>query len=126
MHTPAERVTDAELDILRVLWAAPGPMTAAEVRAALPGRNPDTAKTLLRRLCQKGAAAQLKRDVFVYRPLVTSAELARCRTQRLIDTLYGGSAKAMVAAMAQNDLLRREDVEELRRMFDALCRMGGK
>ena len=118
MPTPAERVTDAELEILRVLWASTGPMTAAEIKAALSDHNPDTTKTLLRRLCQKRAVFQQKREVFVYLPLVGPGELARCRTRRLIDSLYGGSAKAMVASMAQNDLLRREDIEELRRMFD--------
>ncbi len=76
MPTPAERVTDAELEILRVLWASTGPMTAAEIKAALPGHNPDTTKTLLRRLCQKRAVFQQKREVFVYLPLVGPGELA--------------------------------------------------
>lgn len=126
MPTPAERVTDAELEILRVLWASTGPMTAAEIKAALPGHNPDTTKTLLRRLCAKGAVQQEKREVFYYTPLVSQSELTHYRTQRLIDQLYGGSAKALVAAMVQHEQLRREDMDELQRMFQVLWRMGGR
>lgn len=42
------------------------------------------------------------------------------KTQRLIDKLYAGSAKAMVAALVERQALKREDVGELRAMFDAL------
>lgn len=126
MSEPAERITDAELEIMRVLWKENRPMTAAGIRAALPGHNHDTTKTLLRRLCRKEAVAQEKREVFYYSPLVTQGELTKYRTQQLIDGLYGGSAKALVAAMVQNDQLRREDAGELRRMFDVLWKMGGK
>lgn len=126
MADPVTKITDAEFMIMQVLWAGGGPMTAAEIKAALADRNPDTTKTLLRRLCQKGAVKQEKREVFYYIPLVSRGQLTKYRTQKLIDGLYGGSSKAMIAAMAQNDQLTREDIGELRRMFDVLWRMGGK
>lgn len=43
------------------------------------------------------------------------------KTQRLIDKLYAGSARAMVASLVEHDQLRPEEVDELRAMFDALC-----
>ncbi len=83
-------------------------------------KNGDTTKTLLRRLCQKGAVAQEKQEVYYYRPLVVREELGQFRTRRLIEKLYAGSAKAMVAA-----LVRPQEVEELRELFQSLCEKGG-
>ncbi len=54
MLKPEEKITDAELEVMQALWAAEAPMTLAQIKAALPQRNGDTTKTLLRRLCHKG------------------------------------------------------------------------
>ena len=119
------KITDAELAVMQVLWASKEPLTLNQVKAALD-KNGETTKTLLRRLCQKGAVGQEKREVYYYRPLVARGELGRSRTQRLIDRLYDGSAKAMVAAMVEHHQLRPQEVEELRQMFDQLWEKEGK
>lgn len=120
MAEPEKKITEAELEVMRVLWASQEPMTLGQIKAAMEGRNGDTTKTLLRRLCQKGAVGQEKRDVFYYRSLVGQQELGQYRTQRLIDKLYAGSAKAMVAAMVEHDQLSPQDVQELRELFQTL------
>ena len=102
MWEAESRITDAELEIMRALWASEEPMTLAQLKAALAERHGwsgDTTKTLLRRLCEKGAVGQEKRKVYCYRPLVARDQLGRYHTQKLIDKLYAGSAKAMVAAL---------------------------
>lgn len=43
----------------------------------------------------------------------------------MIDKLYAGSAKAMVASLVEHDQLRQEDVDELREMFRNLCGKEG-
>ncbi len=120
MSIPEERITDAELEVMQVLWASEEPMTLNQIKSALGNRNGETTKTLLRRLCQKGAVTQEKREVFHYRPLVDQSEFGRCRTQRLIDKLYAGSAKAMVTALVEHDQLRPQDVDELQALFQKL------
>lgn len=120
MAEPEKKITEAELEVMQVLWASQEPMTLGQIKAAMEGRNGDTTKTLLRRLCQKGAVGQEKRDVFYYRSLVGQQELGQYRTQRLIDKLYAGSAKAMVAAMVEHDQLSPQDVQELRELFQTL------
>lgn len=124
VNVPASRITDAELEVMRVLWAAGEPLTLAQIKSALAGHNGDTIKTLLRRLCQKGAVGQEKRDVYYFRPLVSQGVFGQYKTQRLIDKLYAGSARAMVAALVEHDQIRPEEVDELRAMFDALCEKG--
>ena len=104
---------------MQVLWAAQEPLTVNQVKAALD-KNGETTKTLLRRLCQKGAVGQEKREVYYYRPLVEQSKLGRYQTQRLIDKLYAGSAKAMVAALVEQGQLQAQDVAELQGMFQDL------
>ncbi len=120
MSEAKEKITDAELEIMKVLWSAKQPLTLAQIKAALCGRNKDTTKTLLRRLCQKEAVAQEKREVWYYYPLVGQEELSCYRVKKLIDKLYEGSAKAMAAALVRHEQLQREDLEELQEMFSGL------
>lgn len=123
MWEAESRITDAELEIMRALWASEEPMTLAQLKAALAERHGwsgDTTKTLLRRLCEKGAVGQEKRKVYCYRPLVARDQLGRYHTQKLIDKLYAGSAKAMVAALVEQGQLQAQDVAELQGMFQDL------
>ncbi len=120
MSKAEEKITDAELEVMQALWDADEPMTLAGIKAALLGRNGDTTKTLLRRLCQKGAVEQEKREVYYYYPLVGQEELGRCRTKKLIDRLYAGSAKNLVAALVRNEQLGQQDLDELKEMFSKL------
>ena len=48
------------------------------------------------------------------------SKLGRYQTQRLIDKLYAGSAKAMVAALVEQGQLQAQDVAELQGMFQDL------
>lgn len=120
MSEAEEKITDAELEVMQVLWASEEALTLSQIKSALKERNGETVKTLLRRLCQKEAVEKTKREVFYYRPLVGQGEFGLYRTQRLIDRLYAGSAKAMVAALVESDRLRAEDVDELKELLQEL------
>ena len=124
MGTAEEKITEAELEVMEVLWAAGEPVTLGQIREALAERNGETVKTLLRRLCAKGAAAREKGRVGCYRPLVSREELGCYRTRKLIDKLYAGSARQMVAALVEHDQLSGEDIAQLRALLDSLNREG--
>lgn len=121
MKVLAAKITDSELEVMRVLWQAGDALPVTEIRRALQAQNgwePTTIKTLVQRLLKKGAIAQERRNVFYYRPLVTEREYNAWATGDLIHKLYRGSAKALVAALVDSDGLTRQDVEELRAMFN--------
>lgn len=121
------KITDAELEVMEVLWQE-GDMTLAQVKKAVIARrgwSGDTVKTLLRRLLEKGAVDQEKRGVYHYRPLVSREELGDYKTRTLIDRLYDGKAKDLVAALVERRQLGREDVAELRDLFDRLWKEKG-
>ena len=115
-----EKITDSELEVMHVLWEAADALPIADIRRTMNERRgweATTTKTLVQRLCQKGAVAQEKRQVFYYRALVSEKEYNDWATGDLIRRLYRGSAKDLVAALVNSDELTAEDVEELRAMF---------
>lgn len=124
MGAVEEKITEAELEVMEVLWQAEEPLTLGQIRGALPEKNGETVKTLLRRLCAKGAAAQEKGQVYSYRPLVSREEVGTSRTRKLIDKLYAGSARQMVAALVEHDQLTGADIAQLRELLDSLDREG--
>ena len=125
MSSVEEKITEAELEVMEVLWDAGEPCTLGQIKEALWEKNGDTTKTLLRLLCAKGAVGQEKEKVFRYRPLVSRAAVGERRARRLIDKLYAGSARDMVAALVKGDGLGKEDIAQLRALLEELDGKGG-
>ncbi|HCF49213.1 MAG TPA: CopY family transcriptional regulator [Syntrophomonas sp.] len=120
MNKLAAKITDSEVEVMRVLWQAGGELPVAEIRKTLERTSKwesSTIKTLLRRLCEKGVVQAAKREVFYYKPLVSEAEYNEYTTQSLIDRLYSGSAKNLVASLLGSKKLAAADIEELRGLF---------
>lgn len=117
----ANRISEAELEVMKVLWAEGQALPVTALREKLRtsrGWEPTTVKTLVTRLCQKGALKQEKKKVFYYAPLISREEYDAWATRDLIRRLYNGSAKALVSALVSSDGLTKDDIDELRRMFD--------
>lgn len=120
MNLPVSKITDSELEIMRILWAAGDPLPIAAIRQTLEKTSAwesSTIKTLLRRLCEKGVVSSIKKDVFYYSTKVTENEYNEYMTQILINRLYRGSAKNLVASLVSENKLDKNDIEELRSMF---------
>ena len=120
MNKSVEKISDSELEVMRVLWEAGDALPITEIRRSLQsskGWEATTIKTLVQRLCAKGVLAQEKPNVFYYSPLVSEQEYNDWATGDLIRRLYRGSAKELVAALVRSDGLSKSDVDELRAMF---------
>ncbi len=120
MEKLAEKITDSELEVMRLLWEAEAPLPISDIRVALQQRKgwePTTIKTLVQRLCKKHALAQEKQNVFYYRPLISREEYQNWATNDLIRKLYRGSARNLVAALVHSDKLSNDDLQELRDYF---------
>lgn len=120
MEKLAEKITDSELEVMRVLWEAEAPLPISDIRVALQERKgwePTTIKTLVQRLCNKHALAQEKQNVFYYRSLISREEYQNWATNDLIRKLYRGSARNLVAALVHSDKLSNDDLQELRDYF---------
>lgn len=120
MNRLASKITDSEVEVMRVLWEAGRELPLVDIRTTLEQTSKwenSTIKTLLRRLCEKGVVLAAKKDVFYYTPLVSEAEYNEYTTQSLIDRLYSGSAKNLVASLLGSKKLNNSDIEELRNLF---------
>jgi BlaI family penicillinase repressor len=120
MNELALKITESEVEIMRVLWKAQKVLPVVEIRKTLEkacGWDPSTIKTLLRRLCDKGVILATKKEVYYYKPLVSESEYNEYITQNLINRLYSGSAKNLVASLLSNKKLNKKDIDELRNMF---------
>lgn len=121
MEAAAARISDSEFEIMQVLWEAGRPLTIAEIRASVESRTNwmfSTIKTLLRRLCAKAVVAAEKRDVFYYSPRVGRDEYNAYTMNTLIDRLYAGSAKNLVASLIGKHNLSDDDLRELRALLE--------
>lgn len=120
MENIAERISDSELEVMRVLWEAGVALPITVIREKLQERKgweATTVKTLVARLLNKEAISQEKRKVFYYFPLISEKEYTRWATGSFVGSLYNGSAKNLIAALLDSDGLSKEDLEELRSMF---------
>lgn len=114
------KITDSEVLVMKVLWGAKDELTITNIRKLMEKTSDwesSTIKTLLSRLVKKGAVQVTKKEVFYYRALVTEEEYNEYTIQTLIDRLYNGSAKNLVASILGGNKLNGKDIEELRDMF---------
>jgi predicted transcriptional regulator len=118
---PLPRPTDAELAILRVLWAR-GPSTVRQVHEVLSRERPaayTTALKLLQIMTDKGLVSRDERD----RSHVFQARLSEAQTQRqlvrdLLDRAFGGSAAKLVMQALAAKRASPEELLEIRRLID--------
>lgn len=121
----SEQITRAEFEIMDVLWAE-SPLAASEVAERLPDQtnwSVKTVKTLLSRLTDKGVVAyEPDGRRYLYRPLLERANYAQSVTSRLADQLFGGRAAPLVAHLAEQRGLSRDDIKELEALLKELKR----
>jgi predicted transcriptional regulator len=120
----AERISEGELAVMEVLWAAAEPLTAADVTQRIdPARDwsDRTVKTMLGRLLTKGALAHEEDGRrYLYRPVVARDHYVAGESRRLVDRLFGGRAAPLVAHLAQGDGLSADDIAELEALLKEL------
>lgn len=114
------KISDAELEILEVLWAAGEALNANEIRARLNQKKDwerTTVLTLIRRLLDKGVISQEKREVYYYMPCMERGAYVKEETKSFVNKFFKGSAKNLAAALITDENMSGEEIEELRAYF---------
>jgi BlaI family penicillinase repressor len=123
METNPPRISTAESEVMRVLWAD-SPRTAEEILAAVTtdqGWAEGTVKSLLNRLLNKGAiAAEKDGRRFLYRPLIGLDDYVDAESQGLLDRLFDGQLAPLVSHFSKREKLAARDIAELRRLLERL------
>ncbi|HEX4948543.1 MAG TPA: BlaI/MecI/CopY family transcriptional regulator [Blastocatellia bacterium] len=120
MKKPAIKLTKFEIEIMDALWQL-GSGSIREIHEALPAKKRPaytTVQTMVRRLEEKGAVAQVKKigNALIFAPAITQQAAHR----RLIDELlaiFGGSARPLMAHLAEAGKLTLADIREIEQML---------
>lgn len=118
-----QQVSDAELQLMKIIWAKGGTALYAEIMEELTatGRTwqKNTIITLLSRLIEKGLLKANKigrRNK--YTAVVSEIDYQTDQTKCFLDKLYEGNVKGLIAMLIQSDMLTSEDYEELRMFWN--------
>jgi BlaI family transcriptional regulator, penicillinase repressor len=117
-------VSDAELDVLKVLWEH-GPATVRQVEGQLRRRKRrwayNTILTLLSRLRDKGCVSSDKgAAAHVFSAAVSRQQLLQHGLCDLADRICDGTASPLVHALVQTGNLSAADLSQLRKLLDEL------
>jgi predicted transcriptional regulator len=118
--TSLPRPTDAELEILRVLWDL-GPSTVRDVHTALEQKREIGYTTVLKLMQIMAAKGLVERDETA-RAHVYKARVAREQTQRqmvgdLLDRAFGGSAAKLMMQALSGRKASAEEIAQMRQML---------
>jgi BlaI family penicillinase repressor len=118
-------ITDAEWDVMKVLWDK-GEAGAQEVTQALVvERNwrPQTVKTLLNRLVKKGAVAYAEEGRrFIYRPKVSRDAVIKAESRSFLSRVFDGAVTPALVHFLKLGNLSKADIEELKKTLDREAR----
>lgn len=123
MRRSSNRPTDAELEILRVLWDH-GPSTVREVHDILNQTKPTGYTTVLKLTQIMVEKALVRRnEVQFQRAHVYEASVPKEQTQQqlvgdLVGRAFDGSASELVMRALSNQRTTPQELEEIRKLLD--------
>lgn len=116
-----KNISEAEAAVMEVLWQEGKPMSAFDIRSKLNEQNNwerSTVLTLIRRLVEKEAIEQKKKEVYYYSPRIEKEDYVKEETKAFVKRMYKGHSKDLIAALFQDENLTDQDITELRDYFD--------
>jgi predicted transcriptional regulator len=119
--------TESELEILQVLWDA-GPATVKDVHQQLAQNRNIVYTTTLKTMQNMDDKKLLEREKqgksHLYRPLVTKQQTQEQIIDRLMETVFKGSAARLVMNILGNSKSSPKDLEDIKKYLENL--EGGK
>ncbi|GAB4405323.1 MAG: BlaI/MecI/CopY family transcriptional regulator [Bacteroidia bacterium] len=113
--------TDGELEILQILWKT-GPATVRQVNDALSQERLvgyTTTLKLMQIMHDKGLLArELDGKTHIYRALVSEDETRQQLVDRLLDSVFQGSAMKLALHALGSRPASQEELDEIRRFLD--------
>ena len=120
MESNADKISDMEAEVMKVIWSKNSPITYAEIRTALNINfelKNQVINTMIKRLVQKGILKEEKRDVYYYSALVAEGEYIKSKTMSLIEKVFDGNVNSLLSALISYEEVTPEDLENLQRLW---------
>jgi BlaI family penicillinase repressor len=117
------RPTEAELELLRVLWER-GPSTVREIHEAVRGAKETgytTTLKILQRMTDKGLVRRDEtRRSHVYSAVRRAEQTQRQLVRNLLRAAFGGAPAKLVVQALSEETVSADDLAEIRRLLDEL------
>ena len=121
--TDRQQLTELQIAILRLLWQQ-GELTVAQIWEQLyPSRKlaQTTVATIVARLQRRRILARRTRDrQFVYRPLLTEADIQHSMVSELTERLFAGDVTALVSHLLSGRDMTPGDLARVRKMIRSI------
>ena len=118
MRRPAGRLTDQELEIMKVVWERPT-ATVRDVYETLRARRKvayTTVMTMMKILETKGYLSRKQVDrAYVYRPAQPKQRVIRDMVRDFVNRVFNGSAEPLLVQLVNDRQLSRRELEKIAR-----------
>ncbi len=115
--------TEKELEILHVLWQK-GPCSVKEVHAEMGGDETNGYTTILKFLqimFEKDIVSRQKSGkLHLYKAIATKENTKQQMVDKIIDTVFEGSASQLVMSALGNNKSSKEELKAIRKYIDEL------
>ena len=115
------RLSDVEMELMQTIWGLATPVTVTQLLAIFEdskGWKNSTISTMLERIIAKGFLRKEMKGKANYYSIVASLEDYQKQEGRsILSSLYGGSVKNFMAALAEDGGMTDMDVRELQEWF---------
>jgi predicted transcriptional regulator len=121
MMTDRSKLTDAELEIMQVVWDLGGG-TVRQVHEQLNQRRPlayTTVMTMMGILEDKGHLTRTKQGrAYLYEPVRPKNQVISGMVDDFVGKVFEGSARPLVLSLVKDRKLSKKDLEEIARLIE--------
>lgn len=122
------QLTELQIAMLRLFWNR-GELTVVDIWEALYAERAlaqTTVATILSRLQRRGVLARRTRErQYVYRALITEADVQHSMVEELTERLFDGDVPALVNHLLTAQDMTPGDLDRVRAMIEAVDAMKG-
>jgi BlaI family penicillinase repressor len=123
MKKTSVKPTEKELEILQILWYK-GPSTVRDVHEALGGENANGYTTILKMMqimTEKGLVTRQKTGkLHLYRTAFSQQSTQQQMVDKLISTVFQGSAMQLVMSALGTSKSSKEELKEIKKYLEKL------
>jgi len=118
----SDRLTDAELEVMQVVWDLGG-ATVRQVHEVLAKRRQLAYTTVMTTISILEGKEYLRRSTkegraYVYEPVQPKAEVIASMVDDFVGRVLDGSARSLVAGLVQQKKLSKRDLDEITRIIE--------
>jgi predicted transcriptional regulator len=121
MKNDGSKLTDAELEIMHVVWELDGG-TVRQVHERLNQQRPlayTTVMTMMNILEEKGHLTRSKEGrAYRYEPIRPKSQVISGMVEDFVGKVFEGSARPLVLSLVQDRKLSKKDLEEIARIIE--------